>query len=157
MDNRPFLTKAHAVLFGCDKHKSFGVGDPKREEECENFQVYITCKGYLGNDKRHVQVGKGSSIGDARAAFGRLLAAFGRPMRQQDVTDEDGYKICAKDQISQHSCDCRVSLILEYDRAEEIHRLGTLSQSQVESFQACRLLRATKDEEEEDEEVKGKK
>ena len=151
MREKLLLARAHAVLFGCDKHKSFGVGDPKREEECENFQVYITCKGYLGNDKRHVQVGKGSSIGDARAALGDARAP--RPLRQQNITDEDGYKICAKDPISQHSCECRVSLILEYDRAEEIHRLGTLSQSQVEK--ACRLLRATEDEEEE--EVKRKK
>mmetsp|Transcript_9890 Transcript_9890/g.16977 ORF Transcript_9890/g.16977 Transcript_9890/m.16977 type:complete len:135 (-) Transcript_9890:317-721(-) len=107
------LKRAHAVLFEKDKNKSFGFGDSKREEAtCENFQVYMACKGYLDTDKRHVQLEKGSTVGDARAAFGR-------PMRQQKVTDEDAYRISEKDPIAKHSRDCRISLVFAYDKNEE--------------------------------------
>jgi hypothetical protein len=110
------LKRAHAVLFEKDKNKSFGVGDSKREEAtCENFQVYMACKGYLDTDKRHVQLEKGSTVGDARAAFGR-------PMRQQKVTDEDAYRISEKDPIAKHSRDCRISLVFAYDKNEEYRR-----------------------------------
>eukprot|EP00959_Pyramimonas_sp_CCMP1952_P103169 2157732-Pyramimonas_sp.AAC.1 len=112
-------------VFGDDKAKRFGSGNPKIEENCETFHVYMMCKGYLSNDKRYSLLERGSTIADARAAFGR-------PIRQQRVTDEDGYAVNLEDLISQHSQGCRVSLLFSYDKTAEIK--GLFSYNRIAKF-----------------------
>ena len=98
---------------GKEERKVFGIGG-KEEEKCETFRAFLACRGYLYSEKRAVELPSGSTLGDARGAFGR-------PMRQHRILDEDGYELDAASPVWRYSKNCNISLTFEYDKKTELN------------------------------------
>jgi hypothetical protein len=92
--------------------KRFGIGG-KEEASCETFRAFLTCRGYLSSEKRAVELPKGSNLEDARRAFGR-------PMRQTRILDEDGYELDAASPVWKYSKNCNISLTFAFDKKTEL-------------------------------------
>jgi hypothetical protein len=92
--------------------KRFGIGG-KGEASCETFRAFLACRGYLSFEKRAVELPYGSNLGDARRAFGR-------PMRQTRILDEDGYELDAASPVWLYSKNCNISLTFDYDKKTEL-------------------------------------
>ncbi len=92
--------------------KRFGIGG-KEEASCETFRAFLACRGYLSSDKRAVELPSGSTLEDARRAFGRT-------MRQTRILDEDGYELDAASPVWRYSKNCNISLTFEYKKPLDI-------------------------------------
>ena len=98
-------------------HKRFGnAKDSRREQACKEFDAYLLCRGHLTTDKIHVTLPEGSTAEDA-------TKAFGRPLRQQRILNEEEYAIQPSQPLWRFSNNCKVSLIFAYGRDEEIQAL----------------------------------
>lgn len=90
---------------GHGRHRKFGAPvDQRREESCEHIVAHMACYGYLSKEKKVVTVDPETTLEEAQEQFGR-------PMRQQKILDEEGYKLPAIDPIFHHSKNCKVSLL----------------------------------------------
>jgi hypothetical protein len=92
--------------------KRFGIGG-NEEAACESFRAFLACRGHLSTEKRAVDLPSGSTLGDAKLAFGR-------PMRQTRILDEDGYELDAASPLWRYSKNCNISLTFAYDGKSEL-------------------------------------
>jgi hypothetical protein len=44
---------------------------------------------------------------------------FGRPVRQQNICDEDGYELEPSQSVWKYAKDCNISLMFQYDREKD--------------------------------------
>eukprot|EP00977_Amphora_coffeiformis_P019788 scaffold7453_cov177-Amphora_coffeaeformis.AAC.6 len=101
------------MLFG-EKMKKFGSpGKAEKEKKCPEFRAYLYCQGHLSTEKRSAILPANSTLQDTRNAFGR-------PMRQQKICDEELHEINnTSEPLWKRSTDCNISLVFQYKSDEE--------------------------------------
>ena len=97
----------------------------KERAKCDEFQVYMTCRGHLTSDQILKTLPRGSTAEDARKAFGR-------PMRQQKIMEEGGHRVDPNEPLFNLSKECKLSLVFAYTRDGELDaaRKTTVSTSE---------------------------
>mmetsp|Transcript_33265 Transcript_33265/g.78384 ORF Transcript_33265/g.78384 Transcript_33265/m.78384 type:complete len:128 (+) Transcript_33265:103-486(+) len=101
--------------FKGEKPQPFGHGDPEAEEQnCKDFQVFMECRGYYNQDRTKKVLKAGSTVADAKKAFGREMV-------QEKVLDEKGYELDPDSKLSVHSNKCRLNLTFAYSQSVDAH------------------------------------
>lgn len=123
MDPISVLKKTRDLLPGGPNIKHFGPGRPCEEkQDCEFIHVFMTCVGQGRHEQRRVMLPKDTTLKQAKAAFGR-------EMKQQLISDEDGYRFNQSDldkSLWNFSNRCCLNLQFEFeDHLQELVEKGS--------------------------------
>lgn len=108
-----------------DKTPRHGLGNAAEEDKrCEQIHVFLRCVGKTATlaENQRFLLSKNATVAEARAAFEQER---GKPMRQSDVRDEDGFRFSEgmqKEPLWKFSSACRLTLSFQDSWSAELSK-----------------------------------